>query len=62
MIQLTSVYILYSLCIVCMYKRHTKAVSGLASFIGFVKLVYTLFVFTENIQQQFQLASYIGFV
>ena len=42
MIQLTFVYILYSLYIVCMYKKHTKVVS--VSLLYKFCIVCTLFV------------------
>ena len=44
MIQLTFVYVLYSLCIVSVYKKHTKAVSGCClNCIGFVLFVQKTF-------------------
>ena len=43
MIQLTFVYILYSLHIVCMYKKHRKTVS--VSYLYRFSIVCTLFVF-----------------
>ena len=60
MIRLTFVFILYSLYIACMYKKHTKAVS--VSYLNRFCLVCTLFVCTKNMQRSFQLASCIGFV
>ena len=46
MIRLTFVYILYSLYIVCMYKKHTKVVS--VSLLYKFCIVCTLFVCTKN--------------
>ena len=60
MIPLTFAYILYSLYIVCMYKKHTKVVS--VSLLYKFCIVYTLFVCTKNIQKLFQLGSCISFV
>ena len=58
--RLTFVYILYSLNIVCMYKKHTKVVS--VSLLCKFCIVCTLFVCTKNIQNPFQLARCISFV
>ena len=60
MIRLTFVYILYSLYIVCMYKKHTKVVS--VSLLYKFCIVCTLFVYTKNTQKPLQFASCIGFV
>ena len=60
MIQLKFFYILYSLYIVCIYKKHTKVVS--VSLLYRFCIVCTLFVCTKNIQKSFQLASCIAFV
>ena len=60
MIRLTFAYILYSLHIVCIYKKHTKAVS--VSQLYRFCMVCTLFVVQKNIRRPFQLASCIDFV
>ena len=66
MTRLTFVYVLYSLYIVCMYKKHSKAVSFSYS-VGFVQFVasYIIFVYAmykkhttaTQLPRSFQLAS-----
>ena len=55
MIRLTLAYILYSLLILCMYKK-TQRLFKLASFIGFLQVVHFLYV-----QKTFQVSSCFQF-
>ena len=60
MIWLTFIYILYRLYLVCIYKKHEKAIS--VSLLYRLCIFFTLFVCTKNIHIKFQVAFSWNFV